>query len=126
MTALVLARAGPSGFLNKAMLVLGACAGTLLCLSALALLTKRRSSSSAMWVAMSIWLSFFTWFGWVSNGSPFIQNEFHSFDPAEMAIESHRFKVNAIITFLAFVLWYLGYAFVWLSRTRRTTRSPSK
>ena len=126
MIALVLTRVDSSGFLNKVMLVSGSSAGTLLCVSAFNLLAKKWKSAAAIWIAMIVWLSFLTWFLWFSNDSPLIQHEVHTFDPTEMAIESHHFKVNAIITFLALLFWFLGYAFVWLSRTRRTTSFPSK
>src|SRR5882724_9594932 len=80
MVALILRRADPSGYFNKAVLASGVFGGVLLLLSTIGLLLKTHRFTSVAWVAMSIWSAFLIWFSWFSDGSPFIQHEFHSFD----------------------------------------------
>jgi hypothetical protein len=118
MAALVVMRADPSGYLNKAVLALGIISGVLLLFSLVGFPLRRRRFSLTMWVGMSIWSAFLIWFSWFSDGSPFIQHEVHSSDLNQLAAESHRFKVRATLSFSVLLLWFWSYMLFW-RRERR-------
>lgn len=128
MVALVLMRADPSGLFNKTVLVLGVLAAILLLLSNLGFILRRRWPHSAVWIAMIAWSAFLSWFSWLSDGSPFIQHEVHSFDLSQLAAESHRFKVVAVLNFLILLFWFWSYILLWWHRWRNqvfvTIRDP--
>lgn len=120
MVALILRRADLSGYFNKAVLTLGVFASVLLLLSNLGFFLARKRSSSVVWGAMSIWSMFLTWFSWFSDGSPFIQHEFHYSDLNQLAAESHRFKCYAILSFFILLFWFWSYLLLWRHRLSAT------
>lgn len=119
MVALVMRRADPSGYVNKAILASGVITAVLLLFSDICLLLRRRWFSSVFWGTMTLWSAFLTWFSWFSDGSPFIQHEFHSLDLNELAVESHQFRVIAISSFFVLISWFWSYALLWHRETLR-------
>jgi hypothetical protein len=126
--AVVLMRADRSGYFNKSVLVLGVLTGALLLLSNLGSLFGKRWFPSAVWVVMIAWSAFLSWFGWFSDGSPFIQHEVHSFDPNQLAAESHHFRTVAVFNFSLLLFWFWSYIFLWwhrrLDHASNTIRDP--
>jgi hypothetical protein len=85
-----------------------------LALLSLVLLTgiTHRPFRRSVWIITLIWCAAFTWYAWLSGGSPFVHRELHTFDPIKAEAEVRGYYSITIPIFAVLTLWFLSFPVV--------------
>lgn len=79
-----------------------------------------RIAPSVMLIGIVALCALIAWYGWYGPTTPFVQHELHTFDPANAAVESDRFRLYTGISYVVMTIWLLSLPFarmVWKNRT---------